>query len=130
MLVPVKARPVLVISEVLDPYDEVLALRLHRLEKSSDEQAELVRAQKDEALFYLNPESFPELPTENAVIITSLLRLPIAAVSTNRELGALNENELRGVHERVAKAHKFKLEDLVKDQAVALVERLRKRNLA
>ena len=96
LLAPVKARPVLVITGVLPEHNELLALRLRRLEKmSSDAARELVREGNDDALFYLRPESFPGLPVENAAIITSLLRLPMSALDQRMSLGSLNENELR-----------------------------------
>jgi hypothetical protein len=53
LLTPVKTRPVLVITGVLPEHDEVLALRLRRLEKmSSDAVRELVRTGNDQALYY------------------------------------------------------------------------------
>lgn len=127
MLTPVKARPVLVITDVLQPHDEVLALRLQRLEKLTSKEAERVRQHEDETLYHLSPEQFQGLPVENAAILTALLRLPIDAVDTAAELGALNENELRVVHERVVRTHGLNLEMLVIDKARELLERLRSR---
>lgn len=124
MLTPVKARPVLVISGVLAPYEEVLALRLQRLEKLDADEADQVRRHEDAALFHLPPSSFSGLPVENAAIMTALLRLPIQALDTSTELGALNENELRVVHERVVRAHNLNLEMLVIEKARELLERL------
>lgn len=127
VLTPVKARPVLVVTDVLDPHDEVLALRLQRLEKLTPADAQRVRAFEDEALFHLAPESFPGLPVENAAIVTALLRLPIEAIDTSVELGTLNENELRVLHERIVRAHGLNLEMLVIDRARELLERLKAR---
>lgn len=127
MLTPIKARPVLVVTEVLDPRDEVLALRLQRLEKLQPDEAEQVRSLEDEGLFHLSPDSFPGLPVENAAIVTALLRLPIEAIDTSKELGTLNENELRVVHERLVRAHGLNLEMLVIDKARELLERLKAR---
>lgn len=124
LLMPVKARPVLVVTEVLQPHDEVLALRLTRLEKMPDEDAARVRSREDPALFHLAPDSFPGLPVENAAIVTALLRLPAAAIDTTTELGTLNDNELRVVHERLARAHGLNLEMLVLEKARELLERL------
>lgn len=122
LLTPVKARPVLVLTRELSPRGEVLALRLRRLEKlSSDAARQLVRDQADEGLFYLLPDSFPGLAVENAAIITSLLRLPTSALDRRRSLGALNENELRVVHERVARAHELKLDVMVAERARRLL---------
>jgi hypothetical protein len=122
LLTPVKARPVLVITQVLPEHDEVLALRLRRLEKlSSDTVRRLVRGGGDPALFHLRPERFPGLPVENAAIVTSLLRLPVEALDRRSSLGALDENELRVLHERVARAHGLKLDMLIFKRAQALI---------
>lgn len=126
LLTPVKARPVLVITAILPEHDEVLALRLRRLEKlSSDAARQVVRDGGDDALFYLGPDSFSGLPLENAAIITSLLRLPISALDRRESLGSLNENELRVVHERVIRAHELKLDVMIVERARRLVEAAR-----
>jgi hypothetical protein len=123
LLTPVKARPVLVITGVLPEHDELLALRLRRLEKlSSDAARELVRERQDDALVYLRPDSFPGLPVENAAIVTSLLRLPMSAIDRRVSLGSLNENELRVLHERLARAHELKLDGMIIEQARRLLD--------
>ena len=123
MLTPVKARPILAITGVLPEHDDVLALRLRRLEKlGSDSARETVRATKDEGLFYLRPEAFPGLPVENAAIITSLLRLPIRALDRRTSLGALNENELRVLHERVVRAHELRLDAMIVERVRRLLD--------
>lgn len=127
LLIPIKARPVLVVTDVLDPHQEVLALRLQRHEKLEPEDAERVRRLEDDSLFHLSPDSFPGLPVENAAILTALLRLPIEAIDTSEELGTLNENELRVVHERLVRAHGLNLEMLVIEKARELLERLKPR---
>ena len=123
LLTPVKIRPVLVITGVLPEHGEVLALRLRLLEKmATDAARDLVREGKDQALFYLQPERFPGLPVENAAIVTSLLRLPVSAIDRRTSLGSLNENELRVVHERVARAHELKLDVMIVEKARRLLE--------
>jgi hypothetical protein len=122
VLTTVKARPVLVITPVLPEYDEVLALRLCRLEKlSTDVVRQEVREGRDPALFHMRPERFPGLPVENAAIVTSLLRLPVEALDRRESLGALDENELRVLHERVARVHGLKLDVLIFQRAQAFV---------
>lgn len=122
VLTPVKARPVLVITPVLHDYDEVLALRLRRFEKlSSDAVRQQVREEADEALFPLPIERFPGLPTENAAIVTSMLRLPIEALDRRASLGALDETELRTLHTRVVRTHGLKLNQLVLERARELI---------
>lgn len=124
LLAPVKVRPVLVITPVLAEHDDVLALRLRRLEKIASESARVVvREGQDEGLFYLRPERFPGLRAENAAIVTSLLRLPVAALDRRRSLGALEENEVRVVHERLARAHQLRLDVLILERARELVRR-------
>jgi hypothetical protein len=122
VLTPVKARPVLILTGVLPEYDEVLALRLRRLEQlSSDAVRRQVRDGKDPALFHLPPERFPGLPVENAAIVTSLLRIPIDALDRRSSLGALDENELRTLHERVVRALGLKLDGLIFERAQELI---------
>lgn len=124
LITPVKVRPVLVITPVLAEHEEVLALRLRRLEKIASESArEVVRRGNDEALFYLTRQRFPGLPVENAAIVTSLLRLPLGALDRRQSLGSLEENELRVVHERLARAHRLRLERLILERAQELVKR-------
>jgi hypothetical protein len=126
LLTPVKARPVLIITGRLPEHEEVLALRLRRLEKlASEADRQRVRDGSDRALFHLRPERFPGLPVENAAIVTSLLRLPLTALDRRESLGALDENELRVVHERVARAHELKLDLLIFERAQELVTRAR-----
>lgn len=128
LLTPVKARPVLVITEILPEYEEVAALRLRRFEKlGSDAYRQRVREGSDPGLFHLRPDRFQGLPVENAAIVSSLLRLPAAALDRRTSLGSLDDNELRELHERVAVAHKLKLDMLVLKRAQALIERARKR---
>jgi hypothetical protein len=122
LLTPVKARPVLVITPVLPDHEEVLALRLRKLEKLSSEAArQQVRDSEDPALFHLPVERFPDLPVENAAIVTSLLRLPVEALDRRRSLGALDEHGLRALHERVVRAHALKLDVLILERAQALI---------
>lgn len=129
LLTPVKARPVLVITEILPEHDEVLTLRLRSLEKlASDTDRQRVRGGKDPVLFHLRPENFPGLPVENAAIVTSLMRLPTPALDRRKSLGALDENELRALHGRVARAHDLKLDVLVLDRAQALIESARQKH--
>lgn len=124
LLTPVKVRPVLVITPVLAEHDEVLALRLRRLEKIASESArELVRQGKDEVLFHLIPERFPGLAVENAAIVTSVLRLPLGALDRRQSLGSLQEDELRVVHERLARVHRLRLERLIGERAQELIKR-------
>jgi hypothetical protein len=122
VLTPVKARPVLVITPILAEHDEVLALRLRQLEKlSSDTARQQVRDGEDSTLFHLTPERFPDLPVENAAIVTSLLRLPVEALDRRQSLGSLDDNGLRELHKRVVSAHGLKLDLLILERTQALL---------
>jgi len=128
LLTPVKARPVLVITDVLPEHDEVLALRLRRLEKLATEaERERVREGSDPGLFHLKPGRFSGLPVENAAIVSSLLRLPAAALDRRRSLGALEDNELRALHERVTRVHRLRLDELVLERAQSLLQRAQRK---
>lgn len=128
LLTPVKARPVLVVTEVLPEHDEVLALRLRRLEKLATEaERERVREGSDPGLFHLKPGRFSGLPVENAAIVSSLLRLPAAALDRRRSLGALEDNELRALHERVTRVHRLRLDKLVLERAQSLLQRAQRK---
>lgn len=128
LLTPVKARPVLVITEVLPEHEEVLALRLRRLEKlASEAERERVREGSDSGLFHLKPGHFGGLPVENAAIVSSLLRLPAAALDRRVSLGALDDNELRVLHERVARVHRLRLDMLVLERAQALLQQAQRK---
>jgi hypothetical protein len=128
VLTPVKARPVLVITPILHDYDEVLALRLRRFDKlSSDSVRQQVREGADQALFPLRPKRFPGLPSENAAIVTSMLRLPVESLDRRTSLGALDDAELRMLHTRVVRAHGLKLDGLVLERARELVAAAQKK---
>jgi hypothetical protein len=122
VLTNVKARPVLVVSPVLAAFDEVLALRIRRLEQVDEPARASVRGGDDDGLFWLSPGGFPGLPTESAAIVTSLLRLPLGAIDRREELGAANENELRVLHERMARAYALRLDALVVEKARRLLD--------
>lgn len=128
VLTPVKVRPILVVSKTLEPYGEVLALRLKRLNTLSDQHADAVRGQTDNGLLYLKPDSMSGLEMENAAIITSLLKLPVSALDTTVELGCINDNELRVIHERIADAHKLKLDIPILKKAQGLLAEISARD--
>lgn len=123
-IVPGKARPVLVISDGHDDrLDEVLALRLIRFGKLSGDEQEEVRGQQDPSLFHLPPDRF-DLAEENAVMIASLVRVSRAALD-DRPAGTLDTNELRVVHERVARHYRLDLYGLVRERLKQLGARQR-----
>jgi hypothetical protein len=124
-LVTVKPRPVLVITEPSFRYNEVLALRLWRFGKLTAEEQRAVREGETEDLVHLRPESFGGLEEENAARISSSLRLPLSAIDMTGPLGSVNENELRVIHERLARLHDLDLRNLILSKARDLIEDLR-----
>jgi hypothetical protein len=123
-LVTVKPRPVLVITEPSFRYSEVLALRLWPLSKLTAEERREVREGETEDLFHLRPESFKGLEGESAARISSSLRLPLSAVDLSEPLGAINENELRVIHERLVRIHDLDLRNQILGKARELLEDL------
>lgn len=125
-LVPGKARPVLILSEPpSDELREVPALRLVRLSKlSADEQAR-VRRQEDELLYYLSPDRF-DLPEENAVLVSALVRVHLDAVAAGPHLGTLDDRESRVLGERIVRYHRFDTRLVVERQVRELLARRRR----
>ncbi|HEX3324943.1 MAG TPA: hypothetical protein VHR65_07440 [Solirubrobacterales bacterium] len=121
VLVSVKARPVLVITEPAGRYSEVLALRLRRLSKLTEVQREAVRIGEADDLAYLKSGQCPGLEEENAAVITTALRLPVSALDLARPLGRLDGAEIRTIHERLVRAYRLDLGGLILEQARELL---------
>jgi len=116
-IVPGKARPILILSDQRDRrLNELIALRLLRLSKLDEGERSLVRSHGDPTLFYLNPERFPDLPEENAAMVTGLIRVHESALDPSAPLGRLAPDELRLAHERVARAYGLDLHGLVLEE--------------
>jgi hypothetical protein len=116
VLTTAKLRPVLVIAEASDPFDgpAVLALRLRRFSKLTDDEQGTVRQGKAEKLFYLRPDRFPGLTEENAAVLPTLIRVAPNALDETSDLGGLDENELRVIHERIVRYFGLDLTVLVR----------------
>jgi hypothetical protein len=100
-VVEAKARPVLLLSDRVDPgTGELFGLRLVRLSALDEDEAERVRGQHEPGLFHLKPERFPDLEGEWAAMISAPIRLHETAVDTRRPLGRLDQNEMRVLSER------------------------------
>jgi hypothetical protein len=114
-LVAAKARPVLVLSDRIDPrLREVLALRLVRVSGLDQREREAVRAGNESGLYHLPPERF-DLPEENAVIIAALVRVHESTIDRT-PVGQLERSELREVHARVATHYGLDLNELVRQE--------------
>jgi hypothetical protein len=125
-LTPGKARPVLVVSDRLDPrLDEVLALRLLRLSALTGGDREIVRANDDPGLLYLDPDRF-DLPEENAAILAALVRAHRSAIDA-KAIGRLSPDELRVVHERLVRYYGFDVGGLIREELRRLAEAQRRR---
>lgn len=125
-LVPGKARPVLVVSDRLDPrLEEVLALRLLRIGALGARERDIVRAKEDPGLFYLERDRF-QLPEENAAIVAALVRVHRSAIDLD-PVGRLTQAELRTVHERLATHYGLDLSQLVRAELKRLADEQRRR---
>jgi hypothetical protein len=115
VLTTTKLRPVLVVAVATDTtYDPgLLVLRMLSFAKLNDTEQAEIRAGADPRYFHLLPGSFPDLPHENAAIVSTLTRVAATAVEDN-PLGKLNADELRVVHERIATYFQLDLGTMVK----------------
>ncbi len=115
VLTPAKVRPVLVVAEASDTsYDPgLLVLRLLSFDKLGEAERAQVREGKDPRYFHLHPSGFKDLPQENAAIVSTLTRVAQTAVEPG-SLGALNRNELRVIHERIAAYFRLDLGAMVR----------------
>lgn len=84
-------------------------MRLERFSKLDDAKQRAVRAGEAPRLFHLRPDRFPGLPEENAAAVPTLIRVARSAVDEADDLGGLDENELRVLHERIARHYSLDL---------------------
>ena len=126
-LVPAKARPVLVVSDRVDPrLRELLALRLLRLSALDPGEQRIVREGRDPGLVPLDPERL-ELPEENAAIVAALVRVHQSAIDPD-PAGRLHPSELRSLHARVARHYGLDVRDLVRAELERFAEAQRGRS--
>lgn len=124
-VVEAKARPVLLLSDRVDPQTgDLFGLRLVRLESLDEEEAQQVRDQRQPGLFHLRPERFPELAEESAAMISAPIRLHETAVDLSKPLGRLDQNEMRVLVERFVSYWELDLHQLL---VAKIRELLRKR---
>jgi hypothetical protein len=121
-----KVRPVLVLTEPSARHEEVVALRLMRFTKLSPAEREEVRGQRDPLLFHLPRERF-DLPEENAVIVSAMVRVSATALDAARSLGALTSEEMRVLGERVIDCFGFDTRLLVERRIRELADARRRR---
>jgi hypothetical protein len=113
-VVEAKARPVLLLSDHVDPRTgDLFGLRLIRLEKLDEEEAQRIREQREPGLFHLKKERFPELAEESAAMISAPIRVHRSAVDFDSPLGRLDQNEMRVLAERFVGYWQFDLHQLL-----------------
>jgi hypothetical protein len=113
-VVEAKARPVLLLSDRIDPRTgDLFGLRLIRLAALDEDEARQVRDQRQPGLFHLKPGRFPQLEEESAAMISAPIRLHQSAVHVQRPLGRLDENEMRVLVERFVAYWEFDLHQLL-----------------
>lgn len=113
-VVEAKARPILLLSDRVDPRTgDLFGLRLVRLAALDEEEAQQVRDQRQPGLFHLRPERFPDLAEESAAMISAPIRLHETAVDTGKPLGRLDQNEMRVLVERFVSYWEFDLHQLL-----------------
>jgi hypothetical protein len=113
-VVEAKARPVLLLSERMDPSTgDLFGLRLVRLSALDEDEAQQVREQRQPGLFHLKPERFPDLEEECAAMISAPIRLHETAVDTGNPLGRLDQNEMRVLSERFVSYWELDLHQLL-----------------
>lgn len=113
-VVEAKARPVLLLSDRIDPRTgDLSGLRLVRLSTLDDDEAQQVREQRQPGLFHLKPERFPDLEEESAAMISAPIRLNETAVDATQPLGRLDQNEMRVLSERFVSYWELDLHQLL-----------------
>lgn len=113
-VVEAKARPVLLLSDRVDPRTgDLFGLRLVRLSTLAEDEAQQVREQRQPGLFHLKPERFPELEEESAAMISAPIRLHETTVDTTQPLGRLDQNEMRVLSERFVSYWELDLHQLL-----------------
>jgi hypothetical protein len=113
-VVEAKARPVLLLSDRVDPHTgDLFGLRLVRLSTLAEDEAQQVREQRQPGLFHLKPERFPDLEEESAAMVSAPIRLHETAVDTTQPLGRLDQNEMRVLSERFVSYWELDLHQLL-----------------
>jgi hypothetical protein len=99
----------------------VAALRLLRLGKLDGTAQEEVRQQRDPLLFHLDPARF-DLPEENAVMVSALVRVHVDAIESDSR-GELTPDESRVLGERLIEFYGFDTRLLIERKIRELARR-------
>lgn len=113
-VVEAKARPILLLSDHVDPLTgDLFGLRLVRLASLDGDEAQHVREQREPGLFHLKGERFLGLEDESAAMISAPIRVHQSAVDFGSSLGRLDQNEMRVLAERFVNYWQFDLNQLL-----------------
>lgn len=127
-VVEAKARPVLLLSDQVDPHTgDLFGLRLIGLDRLDEDEAQQVREQREPGLFHLKAERFAGLDEELAAMISAPIRIHRSAIDLDTPLGGLDQNEMRVLSERFITYWQFDLHQLLVGK---IRELLRKRDSA
>ncbi len=127
-VVEAKARPILLLSDHVDPRTgDLFGLRLVRLASLDEDEAQHVREQREPGLFHLKGERFLGLEDESAAMISAPIRVHQSAVDFGSSLGGLDQNEMRVLAERFVTYWQLDLHQLLIGK---IRELLRKRDSA
>jgi hypothetical protein len=124
-VVGMKLRTVLVIQEPRERIPEYVILKLAALTKIAPTEQAKIRDAKEPSLFHL-PAGRYGLDHERAVDLNSLARVHKGAIPAGRPVGKLDANMMRVLDERLAKYLELDLSTLIKAEAAAIVEGIRK----
>lgn len=113
-VVEAKARPVLLLSDHVDSQTgDLFGLRLVRLDRLDEDEAQRVREQREPGLFHLKGDRFPGLEEESAAMVSAPIRIHQSAVDLSSLLGRLDQNEMRVLAERFVTYWQFDLHQLL-----------------
>jgi hypothetical protein len=120
-----KLRTVLVIQEPRERIPEYVTLKLAALTKIAPAEQAKIRNGEEPSLFHLAAKRYG-LDHERAVDLNSLARVHRSAIPAGRPVGKIDTNMMRVLDERLAKYLELDLSALIKAEAAAIVEGIRK----
>lgn len=127
LAVSAKVRPVLLLQDQpAGRFDDIVALRLTRLQKFSDQEQDQIRRQSEPTLFYLgHDKSKYGLDREYAAVLTSLHRLHTSTL-VGKALGSVDQAEFRTLCERLVRVADLDISNLIVREAASFTSRLRR----
>jgi len=120
-----KLRTVLVLQEPRERIPEYIVLKLAALTRLAPTDLARIRRGEELSLLYL-PAQRSGLEQEGAVDLNSLARLNASVFPVARPAGKLDSSTMRTLDERLAAYFQLDLSALIKAQATAMVEAIRR----